>query len=147
MKFLKIRPVKDPNRGTKNSAGIDFFIPEDFPTTIIIPGKSVLIPSGIKANVPEGFAFIAHNKSGVATKKNLQVGASVVDEDYQGEIHIHLTNVGTDDIELNAGDKIVQFLLLPVAYEPVEIVNTFEELFDGVVTSRGSGGFGSTGEK
>ena len=145
MKFLKIRPVKDPNRGTINSAGIDFFIPEDFHPTIIIPGKSILIPSGIKANIPEGFAFIAHNKSGVATKKNLHVGASVVDEDYQGEIHIHLTNVGTEEIELNPGDKIVQFLLLPVAYETVEIVDTFEELFDGVVTSRGAGGFGSTG--
>ena len=58
-----------------------------------------------------------------------------------------VTNVGTDDIELNAGDKIVQFLLLPVAYEPVEVVNTFEELFEGQVTERGAGGFGSTGEK
>lgn len=147
MKFLKIRPVKSPNRGTPQSAGIDFFIPEDFPQTTLYPGKSVLIPSGIKLNVPSGHAFIANNKSGVATKKNLIVGACVVDEDYQGEIHIHLINVGSSTIEIAPGDKIIQFLLLPVVYEPVEIVETLEELYEGEITERGEGGFGSTGTK
>ena len=111
MKFTKTRPVKDPNRGTSNSAGIDFYIPFDYPDTEIEPGKSVLIPSGIKANIPSNHVLIAYNKSGVATKKNLQVGASVVDEDYQGEIHIHLTNVGTETTQVSPGDKIIQFLL------------------------------------
>ena len=145
MKFLKTRPVKSPNRGTEKSAGIDFFIPEDYPATEILPGKSVLIPSGIKANVPEGYSFIAFNKSGVATKKNLIIGASVVDEDYQGEIHIHLTNVGTESTTIHPGDKIIQLLLVPVLYEPVEIVGSVEELYGGKVTDRGEGGFGSTG--
>lgn len=147
MKFLKIRSVKDPNRGTEKSAGIDFFIPDDYLKTKILPNESVLIPSGIKANIPEGYAFVAHNKSGVATKKDLTVGACVVDEDYQGEIHIHLTNVGKKDIEITPGDKIVQFLLLPISYESVEIVNSIEELYDGKTTERGEGGFGSTGIK
>ena len=147
MKFYKTRKVKTPNRGTERSAGIDFFIPEDYEETTILPGESVLIPSGIKANVPMGYAFVAHNKSGVATKKNLQVGASVVDEDYQGEIHIHLTNVGSNPTSISPGDKIIQFLLVPVAYSHVEVVATEEELWNGKVTERGSGGFGSTGEK
>jgi dUTP pyrophosphatase len=147
MKFLKIRDVKTPNRGTEKSAGIDFFIPEDYPTTEIHPGKSVLIPSGLKANVPEGYAFIAFNKSGVATKKNLIIGASVVDEDYQGEIHIHLTNVGAESTTIHPGDKIIQLLLVPVLYESVEMVDTLEELYEGKVTDRGEGGFGSTGVK
>lgn len=145
MKFLKIRNVKDPSRGTEKSAGIDVFIPEDYLTTTILPNESVLIPSGLKANIPKGFAFVAYNKSGVATKKNLTVGACVVDEDYQGEIHIHLTNVGKLPVEINPGDKIIQFLLLPVAYESVEIVSTIEELYEGETTERGEGGFGSTG--
>ena len=147
MKFLKIRSVKTPNRGTPQSAGIDFFIPDEYPKTEILPNTSILIPSGIKANVPKGHAFIANNKSGVATKKNLIVGACVVDEDYQGEIHIHLINVGTSLIEIEPGDKIIQFLLTPVIYEPVEMVNTIEELYNGNTTERGNGGFGSTGEK
>ena len=62
MKFIKIRDVKSPNRGTPKSAGVDFFIPQDFPQTVINPGKSVLIPSGIKMNVPHEHVFIAHNK-------------------------------------------------------------------------------------
>jgi dUTP pyrophosphatase len=147
MKFFKTRKVKTPNRGTEKSAGIDFFIPEDFIEQDIKPGESVLIPSGIKANVPMGYAFVAHNKSGVATKKSLQVGASVVDEDYQGEIHIHLTNVGTEITRVSPGDKIIQFLLVPVAYSHVEIVDSEDELWNGKVTERGTGGFGSTGVK
>ncbi len=102
-----------------------------------------LIPSGIKADVPQGHALIAFNKSGVAVKKNLYVGASVVDEDYQGEIHINLTNVGREEVEINPGEKIIQFILLPVFYDTIEEVE-LENLYAGA-TTRGEGGFGSTG--
>ncbi len=147
MKFLKIRDVKSPTRGTPKSAGIDLFIPNDFPHTELKSGESVLIPSGIKLNVPENHVFIAMNKSGIATKRHLQVGACVIDEDYQGEIHIHLTNVGDSTSSIGGGDKIVQCLLLPISYAGVEVVETEEELFGGEVTERGDGGFGSTGIK
>jgi dUTP pyrophosphatase len=147
MKFLKIRDVKTPTRGTPQSAGIDLYIPNDFPETTILPGLSTLIPSGLKVNVPEGHAFIAFNKSGVATKKGLQVGACVIDEDYQGEIHIHLTNVGDESQIINPGDKIIQCVLLPVNYETVELVESEEELWNGEITQRGEGGFGSTDHK
>jgi dUTP pyrophosphatase len=89
--------------------------------------------------------LVAFNKSGVATKRNLTVGACVVDEDYQGEIHIHLTNVGTETQEIKAGEKIVQFLLMPIVYEGLEEVLSEDELWEGKVTERGEGGFGSTG--
>ena len=144
MKIAKIREVKTPTRGTPLSAGLDFYIPEDYyQKNPIWPGQSVCIPSGIKADVPSGYALIAFNKSGVALKKCLDVGACVVDEDYQGEIHLHLTNVGKDKVFLEAGEKIVQFLLLPVNYADVEMVPE-EKLFE-VETVRGDGGFGSTG--
>lgn len=148
LKVSKIRNVKTPTRGTEGSAGIDFYIPNDYPALEIenvMPGQSVFIPSGIKANVPTGFALIAFNKSGVALKKDMTVGACVVDSDYQGEIHLHLTNVGTKPTTLNPGDKLVQFLLVPVdhgAVEVVELDNLYTEQ-----TNRGSGGFGSTGTK
>ena len=142
MKIAKIKEVKTPTRGTPESAGIDFFVPEGI-VAKLYPGASCVIPSGIKANVPEGYALIAFNKSGVAVKKNLYVGACVVDEDYQGEIHINLTNVGTESVEISGGEKIIQFILLPVFYdiiEEVELENLYEE-----TTVRGEGGFGSTG--
>jgi dUTP pyrophosphatase len=87
------------------------------------------------------------NKSGIAAKKSLLVGACVIDEDYQGEIHIHLINAGTQVQTIFPGDKIIQVVLVPVAYTNIEIVSTEEELWDGKVTKRGEGGFGSTGTK
>jgi dUTP pyrophosphatase len=98
-------------------------------------------------NVPANHVLVAFNKSGVATKKNLQVGACVIDEDYQGEIHIHLINVGCDPTSIDPGDKIIQLVLLPTVYESVEITETEESLWKGKLTERGGGGFGSTGNK
>lgn len=147
MKFAKIRDVKTPTRGTQGSAGIDFYVPNDYPNSLrrIEPGDRYFIPSGIKANVPEGYALIAMNKSGVALKKGLMVGACVVDSDYQGEIHLHLVNVSDSFARIEAGEKLVQFLLVPVDHCNVEVVDE-SELFEEE-TTRGSGGFGSTGVK
>lgn len=144
MKIAKIRDVKTPVRGTPLSAGLDFFIPNDFPGEhILIPGDAVNIPSGIKVQVPHGYALVFKNKSGVAVKKALQVGACVVDEDYQGEIHLHVRNIGGDVQFLNPGEKIVQAILVPVLYEGVEVVEE-ADLYPEK-TERGEGGFGSTG--
>tara|TARA_R110000851_G_scaffold25240_14_gene72942 strand:- start:635 stop:1078 length:444 start_codon:yes stop_codon:yes gene_type:complete len=145
MKITKIRNVKTPTRGTSGSAGIDFYVPEDYPDSLceVDPNERFLIPSGIKANVPQGHALIAMNKSGVALKKGLVVGASVVDSDYQGEIHIHLINVSGKSVSITPGEKLVQFLLMPVDHCDIELVN--ETVVFESTSARGSGGFGSTG--
>ena len=141
MKVQKVRNVKTPNRGTSVSAGIDFYVPEDFETVTLNPGQSVLIPSGIKAQVPRGYALIAFNKSGVAVKQGLSVGACVVDEDYEGEIHLHMINTSDKEQVVATGQKLVQFVLVPVSYFDVEEVDQLPQRN----TERGSGGFGSTG--
>lgn len=164
MKILKVRNVKTPTRGTDKSAGIDFYVPEDFNKTCLAPLTDLLIPSGIKANVPEGYMLMAAEKSGVTTSKDAcllagrepkpeafdsptVLGAKIVDEDYQGEIHIHVINVGRTDIMIKPGMKIAQFILVPVSYDTVEVVNSEEELYNGVETQRGDRGFGhGTGE-
>lgn len=143
MKIQKLREVKTPTRGTLDSAGIDLYVPKDFTQEPykLLPGQSAFIPSGIKAHVPKGYAWIAMNKSGVAVKQGLVVGAQVVDCDYDGEIHIHVTNVSDKIQYIQAEQKIVQMLLIRMNFEDVEVV---EELEDRS-TERGSGGFGSTG--
>lgn len=164
MKILKVRNVKTPTRGTDKSAGIDFYVPEDFNKTCLAPLTDLLIPSGIKANVPEGYMLIAAEKSGVTTSKDAcllagrkpkseafdsptVLGAKIVDEDYQGEIHIHVINVGRTDIMIKPGMKIAQFILVPVSYDTIEEVTSEEELYNGVETQRGDRGFGhGTGE-
>lgn len=162
VKFAKVRDVKSPERGTAKSAGIDFFIPNDFTKTVVNPGEDVLIPSGIKAQLPEHYMLMAAEKSGVVTSKQacekigrkpkfgafnsvIILGAKIVDEDYQGEIHIHLVNVGKDSIRLLPGMKIAQFILVPVSYDGLEEVPE-KELFEKV-SERGDGGFGSTGSE
>lgn len=143
MKFAKIRDVKSPCRGHNNDAGIDFFVPNDFEASALAPHESINIPSGIKVSIPAGHALIAFNKSGVAVKKGLDVGASVIDESYQGELHLHLTNTTNKYISIAPGEKIVQFILLPINYEMPEEVSE-DSLFEEK-SERGEGGFGSTG--
>lgn len=145
MKIVKVRNVKTPTRGTGLSAGLDFYIPEDFEVKQIWPGESINIPSGIKAQIPWGCALIMFNKSGIATKYQLQVGACVVDEDYQGEIHLHVINVGNEIVILEPGMKLIQGLVVPIVHEGVEVLESEDELFPQS-TERGEGGFGSTGE-
>lgn len=142
MKYLKTKPVNSPSRGTARSAGIDFYVPDN-EIYVIEPGKDVLINSGIKVKVPEYFVFIAFNKSGVATKRKLTVGACVIDEDYQGEIHIHLFNMSDERIVLRGGDKIVQFVLLPADYHGLQEMFSEQDLYPETST-RGDKGFGST---
>ena len=147
MKITKIRDVKTPIRGTEGSAGIDFFVPYDYPNSLrsVEPGERFFIPSGIKANVPTGYALIAMNKSGVSLKKGLMVGACVVDSDYQGEIHLHLINTSNKSVTIEPGEKLTQFLLIPVDHCNVTVVE--EDALFTEETTRGSGGFGSTGVK
>lgn len=144
MKFTKVRDVKSPSRGTALSAGIDFFVPNDFIEMTLLPNQRTLIPSGIKVSLPDGYALIAFNKSGVASKTGMIVGACVVDEDYQGEIHLNMINTSDVGQLICPGDKLTQFILVPVNYAEPQEVNA-DDLYREV-TERGEGGFGSTGE-
>ena len=151
MRFTKVRDVRNPERGTARSAGIDFFVPEDLIQgglyIHIQPNGNALIPSGIKVEVPKGYALVMFNKSGVASKFGLLVGACVIDEDYQGEVHLDLHNTSAREVVIRPGMKIAQGLLLKL-HEDFSLVEAEEgELWHGEVTERGTGGFGSTNKK
>ena len=123
LKYTKVKDVKSPVRGHETDAGIDFFVPNDFEEVTLKPGEDVLINSGIKVIVPRGYALIFKEKSGVATKKKLTVGAAVVDSDYRGVAHFHLFNNGLVDQTISAGDKIIQGLLVPIALDNLELIS------------------------
>lgn len=144
--FNKTRDVKSPERSGKN-AGYDFFIPNDWHKLWTVkPGESVNIPSGIKVSLPNNTCFIAFNKSGIAAKYSLQVGASVVDENYAGEIHLNLINIGDQDVELKAGQKILQFVLFNQEYHELKEIKSEAPWELKRYKERGDKGFGSTGE-
>ena len=160
LRITKIRKVRTPEYSTQGSAGIDFFIPEDLGYNIYVGSKSdILIPSGIKADIPDGYMLVFKNKSGIATSQSamlragkkpkatqpissLIVGACVVDSDYQGEMHIHLINAGQQEVCLKPGMKIAQAILVPV--EHAKIIEVQEPDLFSEVSERGDGAFGST---
>ena len=170
LKYCKVRDVKSPVRAHSTDAGIDWFVPNDltiaemqekdkmtgcspqycqnekgFVDTIILqPGQSVLIPSGIKVKVPDGYAMIYDNKSGIACKRNLLVGSSVVDIGYEGICHINLHNVSNEMQTICAGDKIVQSIMYKIGFHTPEEVPE-SELYIGSTSERGTGALGSTG--
>lgn len=173
IKFFKCRKVKSPTRAHPNDAGIDFFTAEDLTYETMVaknlhwawsacnmgfkrdidnivtsfhvpPHERILIPSGLHVNFPEEYALIAHNKSGVATKKGFGVMACVVDHGYAGEIHLGLVNTSNQIQSINAGEKILQFILIKIGTDQTEEIGSLEELYPEK-TARGSGGFGSTG--
>lgn len=160
--FVKIRNVKTPSRGTSQSVGIDFFVPEfndqfvndlkeknknvnliDNKTIQLLPHESILIPSGIHVKLPENTFLNAFNKSGVSSKKSLLKMAETVDEDYQGEIHISIINSGNKIQTISENEKLIQFILLPARYDELKELKNKNELYNEI-TERGENGFGST---
>lgn len=143
IKFKRIRDVEAPTRGTTHSAGIDFYVPNDCNQDglYVPPHGDILLHSGICVDMMcADMALIAFNKSGVAYNQSLVVGACVVDSDYQGEIMIHLINVSDFTQVLRPGQKIAQYVAVPILYP--ELIET-DDLFL-TKTERGDGGFGST---
>jgi dUTP pyrophosphatase len=164
--------VKVPVRDAGN-AGVDFFIPNynetfmeafeakniddnafictnaDGKTVVrIMPHGRANIPSGIRSFIPANVALEAQNKSGIASKYGLVYGASVVDANYQGIIHISLINTTDQSVDLPLGMKAVQFLPRVIDISPIEVYNnmTLDEFYkDFEFSNRGEGAFGSTG--
>ncbi len=138
----KVRDVKTPERGTRVASGIDFFIPNDLEEITIQPFEDVMIPSGIKVLIPEGYDLVFDNKGGVATKKKLIMGAKVVDQDFQGEVFLHVINTSDKIVTLYPGEKLTQGIIRKVELFPV--VEVDEITWDN--NERGTGERGSTGD-
>ena len=125
-----------PTRGTESAAGYDLYNPAD----TFIPAKSqLLIPIGIAMAIPDGWVGQINPRSSVASKRNLRIGARVIDSDYRGEIKVIIANLGDEDFIINRGDRIAQIIVAPVQR------GTLVEVSELDSTQRGVGGFGSTG--
>jgi len=127
-----------PERGTNKSSGLDVFTPFDI---TIKANTDVVIPLGLRVKIPFGYDLTVNNKSGIATKKKLIKGAELIDNDYRGDIKIHLYNFSSQDVKFQRGEKIAQLVM-----RPVWIGKLKQEKYIPENTQRGSGGFGSTGK-
>ena len=162
LKYSKVRPgVYTPIRANPSDAGLDLcYSPDRFKlgdydklgNFIDIEGRleipvagSVLIPTGIKLEIPHGYCFEIKNRSGNAAKKQLIVGACVVDSGYEGEIFVNLHNIGSKHFIVNPGMKVAQgLLLLAPPFRLYEVKES--ELYQDSITisNRADGTLGST---
>jgi len=151
LRVYKIREAaKLPIRAHAADAGIDLFYCPDkkhalYGTNYCVhPSESKIVPTGIKVEVPYGFMLEIKNKSSVAAKKQLLVGACVVDSGYNGEVFVNLHNVGAESRVIQPGQKIAQGVLIPV--EPCVVVECGTDTLNENST-RGTGALGSTGDR
>jgi len=125
-----------PTRGSTSSAGLDLYSIEDLS---ILPGKRVLARTGLAVAVPEGFYGRVAPRSGLAVKNGLDVLAGVIDSDYRGEVCCALLNTGDETLNLEQGSRLCQLIIEQIITPVPQWANDLD------VTSRGAGGFGSTG--
>ena len=127
-----------PTRAHPTDAGLDLAASE---TTQVAPGVVTLVPTGIAVAIPEGHVGILAARSSLAVKKAMTLanGVGVIDSDYRGEIKVPIIPLDGCHNLIQAGQKIAQLIIMPIATPTVEVVS---ELPD---SERGNGGFGSTG--
>ncbi len=147
LEYAKVRPsASDPERANPSDAGLDvFYCPENPVTVALSPGDSKILETGLKFGVPHGYMLEVKNRSSVAAKKSLIVGACVVDSGYDGEVFINLHNVGAGMQVVSPGDKIAQLVLTPVVhFRPVETTEDTLYTYPMTISDRGHGALGST---
>jgi dUTP pyrophosphatase len=141
VKIKKISPnAVLPTYGTENAAGADLSACLFAPITID-PGQTFVVKTGLTMEIPEGYVGLIYARSGLATKRGLAPAnkVGVIDSDYRGEIMVALYNQSELPQKIEPGERIAQLVIAPYLQG---IFNEVDELSD---TTRGAGGFGSTG--
>ena len=126
-----------PARGSAHAAGLDL---QSLAPVRLSPKQRILVRTGLAVAIPEGYYGRIAPRSGLATKRGIDVLAGVIDADYRGEIQCLLYNTGDEIVELPAQTKICQLIIERI------VTPTAVWADDLPGTVRGDGGFGSTGE-
>jgi dUTP pyrophosphatase len=130
-----------PHHATAGSAGIDLRACLDEPL-LLQPNSTVLVKTGLAIYIADPhYAGLILPRSGLGHKHGIVLGnlVGLIDSDYQGELMVSVWNRGTGDFMLEPGERMAQYVLVPVIQAQFDIVTEFEQ------SERGSGGFGHTG--
>jgi dUTP pyrophosphatase len=131
-----------PAYETAGAAGMDLraAVSEGEPL-VLSPGDRTLVPTGFVFEIPEGFEAQIRPRSGLAFKNGVTClnTPGTIDSDYRGEVKVLLVNLGHEPFEISRGMRIAQMVIAPVVQARVS------EVADASHTTRGAGGFGSTG--
>lgn len=126
-----------PERAHSADAGYDLRSPVK---CRLYAGEAVVIDTGVHVQIPTGYVGMLKSKSGLNVKHDI-VGEGVIDSGYTGSIRVKLYNHGSESYMIEVGDKVSQFVILPIITPDLELVTALEE------TDRGNNGFGSTGRR
>lgn len=131
-----------PAYETSASAGVDLRA-NLTETRVLKPLQRALIPTGMFLEIPEGVEAQVRPRSGFALKQGVTVlnAPGTIDADYRGEVGVILINLGSEDVQIQDGDRIAQMVFASYEQAEWEITSELSE------TERGEGGFGSTGKK
>ena len=130
-----------PAYATDGSAGLDLRACLDAPL-VLAPGETHLIRTGLAIHIADpAFAGLVLPRSGLGHKHGIVLGnlVGLIDSDYQGELMVSCWNRGHDSFTIQSGERIAQYVLVPVVQAEFRLVDAFD------VTQRGAGGFGSSG--
>ena len=129
-----------PAYETAGAAGMDLRAAEG---VTLKPGARHLVPTGLSIALPQGFEAQVRPRSGLAVKHGVTVlnSPGTIDSDYRGEVKVPLINHGRDDFIIARGDRIAQMVIAPVVQISWTEVSALDE------TARGTGGFGSSGQR
>ncbi len=127
-----------PSYAHPGDAGLDLVAVE---AVRLGPGGRAAVPTGLAVAIPDGWVGLVHPRSGLARRHGLTVANApgTIDAGYRGEVQVLLVNLGSDPVEVAAGERVAQLLLQEVGRAQVIEVEDLDE------TARGAGGFGSTG--
>jgi dUTP pyrophosphatase len=137
--FVRLDPeVEIPTRSHIGDAAVDL---QARYAISLEPGERVAVPTGLAVAIPEGFAGLVIPRSGHAKRLGLGVvnGPGLIDSGYRGEVSVLLINHGAEKVTFEKGERIAQLAVVPIAAVDWVEVESLDE------TSRGTGGFGSTG--
>lgn len=143
MEIIKLHPdLIAPTRGTDGAAGYDLYMPESG-DTLTNGGKTALVGLGFKCKVPAGHVALILPRSSSGVKAGLFLGntVGVIDSDYEGEWKVNMHSRYATQVEWDAGDRLFQFVVVPIATPELKFVDQFSES-----SARGAGGFGHTGQ-
>lgn len=129
-----------PSRATEHASGFDLRAAVEEPLTLA-PGDRALVPTGIAIAIPSGWEGQVRPRSGLALRHGIALvnAPGTIDADYRGEIGVILVNLAKEPFVIERGERIAQLVIAQVPECTLEAVERLDE------TSRGSGGFGSTG--
>lgn len=130
-----------PSMATPGSSGVDLKAAVSA-ETVIQPGNTLLIPTGLRVCIPEGYEWQVRPRSGNALKYGITVlnTPGTIDSDYRGEVKIILANLGAEPFNVRRGDRVAQAVLTPVVRPRFSVVKKLPR------TRRGEGGFGHSGQ-